>query len=309
MIYLIASNSYHLISFEINKIYKNLNDVEVYDFSSTSLEELIDNAGYSSLFNEEKKILVRNCDFFGTKSTINTDILDHYLSNPNPLVTIIFTYNGSVDERKKVVKLIKEKFKLIIIKPLTYKDSINQIIKYCESNKFRISYDNANYLINKCLNNLDIAFMELEKIFLFYNKPFTINKTDIENLIANQMNDNNFKFVDAVIEKNIDISLKLLNDFKIQKVEPVALISLLAREYRNMLIILGLKKNGITDEEIARQLKLQSWQLDKYLKNCYIYKITDLEKILLKLCELDYQIKTDFVDKYLAMELYIIKEQ
>src|SRR5574344_1502429 len=309
MIYIIASNSYHIIDEEIDKIFPELENVEIYDFAKTNLTELVENVNYTSLFNDEKKVIVKNCDFLGSKTNINTDTLEKYLDNPNPLVSIIFTYNDKVDERKKIIKIIKEKYQLIYIKPLTYKDIISRIIEICKKNKFKISYENASFISNRCLNNYDIVAMELEKVFIFYNKPTEILREDLENIISKTMDDNNFKFVDAVIQKQLTLSLDILNDLKTQGIEPLTLISLLAREYRNMMISKSLLKSGKDSLFIAKTLKLQDWQVDKAIKNAYIYNIHDLENILLELTNLDYLMKTNMKDKFAWLEMFIIKEQ
>lgn len=309
MIYVIVSNSYHILLEEINKIYNNLKEVEVIDFTKSSLKEIIEEANYTSLFNDEKKIIVKNAEFLSSKSNVKSDELESYINNPNKLTTIIFTYNDKPDERKKIVKLIKDKYSYNYIKPLTYKDIIDRIQKILKEKKYKISYDNASYISNKCLNNYDLVMMELEKIFLFYKEPCEIQRKDLESIISSYMDDNNFKFVDAVVKNDYKLSLKILNDFKIQKVEPLALISLMAREFRLMLITKDFYKKGFSNQAIASKLSLQDWQVDKLVKNSYDYSLADLENKILQLTDLDFNIKSGKIDKYLGIELFILKEQ
>src|SRR5574344_1218045 len=309
MIYVICSNSYHIILEEVNKIFKNLNNVEIIDFAATNLEEIIETCNYTSLFNDKKEILIKNADFLGTKSSTKTDILEKYFLNQNPLTTIIFTSNDKIDERKKFIKMVKEENKLINIKPLTYKEIIDRIIAYFKNKKYKISYDNASYIANCCLNNYDLVMMELEKILLYYPEPSEILKEDLENIISKYLDDNNFKFVDAVINKDFKTSLKLLGVCRLNKGEPLGLISLLAREYRTMLISKSLALSGISSNNIAKKLNMQEWQIEKSLKNSYNYKPSELENKLLLLTDLDYQIKVGNIDKFLGLELFILKEQ
>jgi DNA polymerase III subunit delta len=309
MIYVIASNSYHVILEEITKIFPDLKQAEVIDYNKTNIKEIIEEANYTSLFNDEKKIIVKNADFLSSKITIKLDELEQYLVNPNPLSTIVFTCSEKPDERKKVIKIIKEKYSYNFIKPLSYRDIIDRVLKFFKEKKYKISYDNASYISNKCLNNYDIVMMELEKVLLFYNKPCEIEKSDLENIISQYMDDNNFKFVDAVVANDYNLSLKLLNDFKVQKIEPLALISLLAREYRLMLIAKDLYKKGNSNLTIGKELSLQDWQVEKILKNGYNYSIVELEDKLIELTELDFKIKTGKISDFLGIELFILKEQ
>ena len=49
-----------------------------------------------------------------------------------------------------------------------------------------------------------------------------------------------------------------------------------------------------------------AWQLEKYLKKAFPYKIKELEECLVKLEELDLKIKSGKLDKYYALELLIL---
>lgn len=283
--------------------------IEKIDFNNSSIEEIIEDANYTSLFNDKKIIVVKNAEFLGSKCTIKTDKLEKYLMEPNPLTTLIFIYDGKADERKKIIKLVKEQNNYINIKNLTHRDIVDRIISQVKSSKYKISYDDANYIAYKCLNNYDLVEMELEKVNLYYKSGDEITRDALENIISSYMEDNNFKFVDAVINNDYQTSLNILNDFKIQKIEPIVLLSLLVREYRLMLISKDLYQGGYSNNKIGTELGLQDWQVEKIIRNAYNLSIEYLEDKLVSLTDLDYQIKSGKVDKYLGLEMFILKEQ
>ena len=306
MTYIIASNSYHIRLEEVKKLFKNLDDVEIIDYNDTNILEVVHLCSYTSLFDDHKKILVKNCNFLDSKKSEDLSVLEKYIENPNPLTDIIFLFNDKVDERKKVVKLFKDKQSFIYIKPLGYKDINAKLISKAKSEGYKLSDNNASYITFASLSNYDIAFMQLEKVMLYYNNPCEIRREDLENLVSQSLDDNNFKFVDAVIKKDIKGAMQLIKDFKLFKVEPLVLVSLLAREYRLMLFSKYLQNNGVSSFEIAKRLGLQDWQLDKIVNNSYHYVFEDLEDKLLELLELDYKLKSNNIDKYLALELFVL---
>ena len=53
--------------------------------------------------------------------------LDKYLENPNDLTSIIFICNEKIDARKKITKLMKEKYEIITIPNLRYYEIENRI--------------------------------------------------------------------------------------------------------------------------------------------------------------------------------------
>ncbi len=306
MVYLISSNSYHIRLEEILKIFKNLDDVETIDYNDTNLNEIINLCSYTSLFNDNKKILVKNCNFLDSKSKDDLEILEKYIENPNPLTTIIFLYNDKVDERKKVVKLLKDKNSFIYIKPLSYKDINAKLISKAKSEGYKLSESNASYITFASLSNYDIAIMQLEKVMLYYSEPCEILKSDLEQLVSQSLDDNNFKFVDAVIKKDIKSAMQLIKEFKLFKIEPLVLVSLLAREYRLMLFVKKLKEDNISNFEVSKKLGLLDWQLDKVLNNSYNYHKKDLEDKLIELLDLDYKLKSNNMDKYLLLEMFVL---
>ena len=307
MNYLISSQSYNLINEEIVKIVKDIKSVEYIDFNNSSIDDIVTLASYTSLFNDEKTIVVKNSDFFTSKSSIKTETLEKYLNDSNPNTTLIFTTYEKIDERKKITKTIKELGKLVNIKPLNYKEITQRIIDIFKNDKYKISYDDALFISAQSLNNYDIALQEVKKIMLYYNEPTNIKREDLIMLVSKNLEDNTFKFIDNVINNNYKDAINILNSFKIQKVEPIMLLSMLAREYRLMLYTKVLYDKKYNNYEISKELSIQDWQVEKYLRNSFNYKEKQLEDKLLELCELDYSFKTSKIDKYLGLEMYILK--
>ena len=195
---------------------------------------------------------------------------------------------------------------MITIPTLKYYEIENRVEKYFGKEGYKIDKDTVKYIVANSLNNYDLVMNEVEKIILYYNHPSYIKKSDVENIVSKSMNTNNFLFVDAIIDGDLEKSLALLKDLKTMKVEPTILISLIARDIRIMLNIKKLLEENKREYEILNELKLMDWQLEKYLKKAFPYKIKELEEWLVKLTELDLKIKSGKLEKYDALELFIL---
>ena len=304
MNYLIAGTSNYLINEEIKKIIGD-EDYTKIDYLDTTMDEIIVEASYNDLFGSKKNIIVKNANLFTEKNETATKKLEKYLENPNPNTTLIFVCE-KVNERLKIVSTMKEKYHAIILKTMYANDAASKIMEEVKKRGFTISYEDARYIIDTSLNNFDIAMNNIDKICLYYNSPCKIQSTDVKELTSVSIEDNQFKFVDAVITGNYNQAFKILKDFKIQKIEPFILIYMLAREYRNMLLIKEAASNTKTKNAILTTLNLQKWQQDKYLKNSSNYSKKAIEKELVNLANIDLDIKTGKIDKYLALEMYLI---
>ena len=307
-IVLITGESILLINEKIDEIVKDNKNITSFDMNANTIEDVLLEAGYFSMFEEEKFIIVRNANFFGSGklNEKEADSLLKYFENPNSLSNIIFICSEKIDSRKKITKALKEKYEMITIPTLKYYEIENRVEKYFGKEGYKIDKDTVKYIVANSLNNYDLVMNEVEKIILYYNHPSYIKKSDVENIVSKSMNTNNFLFVDAIIDGDLEKSLALLKDLKTMKVEPTILISLIAGDIRIMLNIKKLLEENKREYEILNELKLMDWQLEKYLKKAFPYKIKELEEWLVKLTELDLKIKSGKLEKYDALELFIL---
>lgn len=306
--YLINGESYLLVNEEISKIIKDNKNIVSYDLNESTLEEVLIEAGYLSLFQEEKFIVVKNAKFFGSGKLTDkeTSMLENYLEHPNKLSTILFICYEKLDTRKKITKLFKEKYKVISIPSLKPYEIVNKVGEYIRKAGFQIENELVKYIVDNSLNNYDLAINEVNKLMLYYDYPSKISKNQLEEIISKSINTNNFIFIDAVMDGDLEKSLDLLNDLKITKTEPTIIFSLFARDIRLMMQIKSLLDKSKSEYEIMNELGLQEWQLNKYLKKAFPFKINELESLLIKLSNLDLDIKSGKKDKYIALELFIL---
>ena len=321
-IHLISSSSYRILEEEIKKITKD-NPITYIDNNQISLEEIIEEAAYISLFDDKKYIVIKNCTIFNIKrnqkeeqTTEETDnkknnkdeeLLNKYLDNPNPNTILIFAINQKPAMTKKITKKIKEQYNLITLTDMNYKELQDRIIRCFKENKYTYEQEVPYYITTSCQNNYDLIYNELEKIKLFYNnKTNKVLLKDIENIIARPLEDNSFKFIEKVLEKNLKESMRMFNDLYIQKVAPIMLLILLSREYRNTLYALHFR-NNYNKQELMQKLNIKyEFQIDKIINRTYNYKEKELEDILLYIADLNYKMLSGKLDHKTAIELLIL---
>lgn len=303
MNYLISGTSNYLINKEITKIIGEEEYTKV-DYLASTMEEIIIEASYNDLFASKKNIIVKNATCFSEKNDTATKLLEKYLENSNPNTTLIFI-TDKVNEKLKIVNLMKTKAHTILLKPMYASDATSKLMEEVKNLGYTISYEDAKYIIDVSLNNFDIAMNNVNKICLYYSSPCKFISSDIKALTSLSLDDNLFRFVDYVITGNYTQVFKMLEDFKIQKIEPFIIFNMLAREYRNMLLVEEAyhSKNQAT---YLNALNLQKWQQDKLLKNCTNYTRKSLEDELVKLAQIDLDIKSGKIDKNLALEMYLL---
>ena len=93
----------------------------------------------------------------------------------------------------------------------------------------------------------------------------------------------------------------------LQKVEPIMLMSMIAKEIRNTLLVKKMTKS-YDKKEIMKKLGINfDFQIDKLINNSYSFSEKKLEEYLVYLCDMDYKIKKGKISNKLALELFILE--
>lgn len=308
--YLIVSDSLYTIQNKIKSILEGISNVVTFNMEENTIDDILIEASYFSMFMEKKGIVVKNAKMFGTKITENDkkdlEKLEKYLNNENKESILIFTYMGTVDTRKKVFNALKENNRVFLYKTFTKTELKNEIKDIINKEGYTINDDSLWYIVNNSLGNFDLAINEVNKLFLYYNKPCKILHEDVVNLVSHTIEDNNFKLVDSIIKRDLQLSLSYLRESEILKVEPSQIISLLYREFKLMLSLAIYDKNKYSINDFSKEFKLMSWQIDKIRANMRLYNMREMKEEIQNLSELDYKYKSGKIPRDVVLIKYII---
>lgn len=298
-----------LIKNELNKLIEQINtkDIITYDLNTISIEEIIDDASTISMFSSKKLIIVENSNFLCANKTLDCiEKLENYLTSYNSDTHIIFIVNKeSIDARKKITKLIKEKGEIIELNKIDDNYLIDYITSILKQNEFKI--EDINYFLNKTGKNLNNIKNELEKLLIYKTDTKTITNEDIDKISIKVLESEIFILSDAIIERNIPKSLELLNEFLNNSYDEMQIIMLLVSQFRFLFQVKRLINKNKNEEEIAKILDTKPYRIKLTKKKLYNYNEQTLLNYIKKLAKIDHDIKLGIMDKSLALELFIIE--
>lgn len=305
--YIIVANYYNIVEEELNKIIINNQGVFSFDLEIEEFGNVIEEINSVSLFNEDKVIILKNLG--GKISKNQMDEIEKYLADyfksPNPNVNLIITFNKKMDERRKITKLLKAKMNIISSIEYTDNDYLKRIAKHLEKLGYSMSMNLISILWEKCLKNYDILLNELNKLLVIAIKDKTINKEMIDIYTSKYENDEIFLLKDEIIKKNINEYYPILNRYIDQGNSIIPIISLLANEYRLMYIT---KNTNLSDNQIAKNLKMNSDYPVKLARDrAFKYQSAILLDNIVKLADLDYQIKIGEIDEYIGFNVFLLE--
>ncbi len=307
-VYLIYGNDYGLIKREIDKIKKNVNDVAKYDLSINKIDDLLDDASCMSLLDNKKVLIGENALFLTTSiNNINHDLdyLSNYLNDTShDNIVILTVITDKLDERKKIVKLIKQTSKVINKSFIEDKNLPNFVIEEFKLEGYTIDFKTANYFVNYVGKNVDILISEIEKMIVYKENDKLVTIKDINDISCKGFKDNVFDLTDGIMKRDYKKIYECYKDLIILGEEPIKIIALLANQFLLTYQVKLLNSNGKSSKEIADVLKVHPYRVKLTLETDYL--IYELESILKKLHELDYDIKSGKLDKKVGLENFLL---
>lgn len=309
MIYLLYGTEDFLIKKELSNLKKNIdqNDIVYFDLDEDSLKNIVDSANTMSLFSNKRMIIVDNSNIFSGNGKKREDVkyLEEYINNPNDNTILIFVLNNdSLDNRKKIVSLIKEKGKVI-----EFNDNydVYKIVKEMFDN-YNISFSDIRLLVNRVGSNLNILNNEIEKIKTYKDSDLNITSDDIYNLTTKTIDTDIFNLIDNIILNNKKEAIESYYEMIKLGEEPIKIIVLLSNQFRLMYQVKLLSSNRYGIFDMMKILNQKKYPIEKALEKSRKYDKSIILKKLYELAELDINIKSGKIDKDIALELFILEK-
>lgn len=307
-VYLIYGSDYGLIKREIDKITIGISDVVKYDLSVSKIDELINDACLISIFGDKKVLIGENALFLtGMSSNINhnLDYLTNYVNDTNNQNIVILTVlSDKLDERKKIVKLIKEKSNIIHKDVIDEKNLGDFVVNEFKSYGFQIDFKTANYFVGFVGKNVDILISEIQKMTIYKEEDKKITIEDINLISCKGFKDNIFDLTDSIMKKDFKKIYECYNDLITIGEEPIKIIALLGSQFSHIYQVKLLNNDGKTSKEIAEILKVHPYRVKLALETDFM--IYEIEDILKKLHILDFNIKSGKENKFVGLENFLL---
>ena len=283
-----------------------------YDTAETSLEEIIGEAETLPFFVPKKLIIVRDSSVLCAaakegKIEHKTERFLTYMENPSETSVIVFMVQADkLDERRKTVKLLKERNLLVAFPELTETELKTWIIRRAKDQKRIIGDDAASLLISRIGTGMQALSQEVDKLCLFAGEEGSISEEDVARLTASTVEEDVFALIDAIAELKMDRTMALYRELLLRKEEPIRIAALVARQLRIMLQIKELERHRYSPQQMASQLGIHPYAVKLAAEKAKRFDVSVLGRHLSALADLDYRMKTGKVDKELGLQLFFL---
>lgn len=286
-------------------------NLSVYDLEEVPIQEVIADAETFPFFGERKLIIAENPTFLKGKPDKlpfehDLDELQRYVMDPADYSVLLFIAPyEKLDERKKISKLLKKHASVAECNPVKEQE-VNKWIKKLADN-LDIYIDKDAYEIIEAELGTDLYLLqnELTKLATYVGENGTVTNEIAEQLIAPTANSSSLKLVDAVIARDLHKAIAIYKDLEKKKEEPIALIGLLAFQFRMIFRTKLLRQKGYSQLQIQKQIGGHPYVIKIALNREKQFTVRKLKYIMEQLAVADSRMKQGKMEKDLAFEFLL----
>ena len=310
--YLFYGKEYYLIENAIKEIKSSLNDgmidfnLDVIDGRETTLDQLISSIETLPFMDDRKIVILKDFELLKGKKKNFSDV--------DQTTTLVFIVYGDIDKRKSLVKKISKNGIVFNCDKLSDMDLFKWVKKKFDNKNVLIDNAQIMYFINqegyldksseKTLSDLE---NEINKISSFVGKENKVTNDIIDQLSQKKVENDIFKLIDYIGQKNSSDAMKILNDMLYEGESVFGIFSMIARQFKVIMQVRQLQIQGHTSKSIAERLKLHPFVVGKALKQTKNFSDEVIIDILNSILESDFKIKNGLVRDTLSIEMLISK--
>ncbi len=281
----------------------------------TEIGRIIDNCETLPVFSDRKLVIVKNSGLFkpskkagdtAKKGKGGNEELAALLQDLPGHVCLIF-YENEVDKRIKAVDAIKKNGLVVEFGYQKPDELVRWVIRRFKAAGKEMDMVTASQLVESSEQGMTELLNEAEKLMSYLGDRQKVTPQDIDKVCTKSIKSRVFDLTDAIAEKDSSKALRVFNDMLVLK-EPVPkILFMIARQFRQILHVKLLHKEGSNTGEIASQLSMTPYIAGKILKQAGSFSVDRLKKAMETSLEFDIAVKTGKLEDVAAAEMLIIE--
>ena len=323
-LYLFYGREFYLIENVIRTLKKSLNETmldfnfDIIDGKEIILDQLISSVETVPFMDERKIVIVKDFELLKGKKKNFSDsdekYIIEYMKNIPETTTLVFVVYGEVDKRKSIVKSISKEgivfncdklSDIDLFKWVKKKFNLNNVI--IENGQIAYFIESEGYRDKNSTKTLADLENEINKISSYTGKENVVTNDIIDKLSQKKVENDIFKLLDNIGEKNASEASRILNDI-IQEGESIlGIFAMIAKQFKTVMQVRKLQEDGYSTKLIAEQLKIHPFVVGKALNQTSKFSDEIIIDMLNYILESDYKIKRGLLRDTLAIEMLIAK--
>ena len=300
-------NDYLVRSYAKEDRFKDLEHVTV-DCESDGLDELIASLTESSLFSEQKFIVVKNPFFLTAKVSKKLQkqiddlqkIFDN-LADLEDVVVIVASYE-KIDRRKKLTKTVLKQFNVVEpqIRPYEVASTTKALIK---DEGYIITQSALQLLIERSDQVIDTILSNYQKLKMVATDNKITEKSVMQNVDLS-LAQNIFAILESALDKNYREAVERLDNQLREGTNPIQLLAVFENQLELILVVKILAQRGRSEPQIVKELGVHPYRVKLALRNRL--KIDKLENLLRDAIDLEFKYNNGTYREDNFLKLFIL---
>ena len=295
----------YLLNNKIEQIIKEQGEFEIvkYDFKEDNVLDILNDIVTIPLL-DAKCIILDDFTLLADKkeNPLTKNFIDAFYSDNDNL--LIITFSGKATNTA-LLSVIKEVGKTIVLKELVEKDFESFVLKRFEEDGYKFDPSLASELVIKCDNNLSIINSEIDKLELLKIESKVITYQDLA-LVSDNAENNIYDLLNAFINNDKKRLLEIYQNFINLNTDELFILNRLISAIEEILYVKILVNNNASKDDIADYFDVKKGKAYYMMKNATMFKEEKLKEMIKKLNQLDFNIKSGYIDKKTGLELFIL---
>lgn len=266
------------------------------------VRSVIDFCETMPFFSDHRVVLIEDSGFFKNKC----EELADYMKDLPEYVCMIFA-ETEVDKRSRMYKAVKNCGRVTEFVKQDEKTLMRWGAGILGKEGKKITQKDMQLLLEKTGTDMGNLRMELEKLISYTMDREIVCAADIEAVCTVQISNKIFDMVKAVTEKKQEKALELYYDLLTLREPPMRILFLLARQFRQLLLVKKMTAEGASQNEIASRLGIPVFAVRNSSACAREYTEKRLEEAVKDFVEAEEAVKTGRLGDVLSVELLIIK--
>lgn len=273
-----------------------------YEGKGVNPKEIIDLAETLPFFAERRLIVLENTGFLKNACP---DLADYVKQMPE--TTYMIFVEEELDKRGKLYKAIKEKGHIVELARQDERTLMRWIHGMAKKEGKQMTESAVAYFLSKVGNDMENIQKELEKLFCYAFNHTEVTMKEIDEICTTQISNHIFDMVDAVALRQQRKALNYYYDLLALKEPPMRILFLLTRQFRILLQIKELEKEGMPPKEMASKVGIMPFLIGKYRAQAKPFTVKELREILEAGVTAEEDVKTGKVGDVLSVEMFLIR--
>lgn len=234
------------------------------------------------------------------------EALAAYLQNPNARCMLILT-GEDLDRRTSIYKALREHAQVVEFPKLKGYALTVWVEDYVRQKGHHISSSAAQKLADLAGSDLQNLIGEIEKLLLYAGEEKTISPAALDQMVESTRQHNIFELTEALGRCDRPGALRSLASLLDSGEKPLAILGMMARHFRQVIITKEMLRAGYSTREIGQAAQIPGFVLDRFLRQARTMGPGTAERIFECIGRVDVRMKTSGSSERILLESLILE--